>query len=182
MVFECLVVGGLETNCYVLKSENTGIIIDPGAEPQKIIKAVAGLNIQLILVSHRHYDHIDALKAIKTATKAPAAIHPADWIDNFDKKLHDGQSIDLGDEKINVIHTPGHTPGGCCFLIGNTLFSGDTLFSGGPGNTSFSGGDEQAILMSIREKLLVLPDETEVYPGHGPATTIGRERSLYEDL
>jgi len=181
MVFERIIVGGLNTNCYILKSDNSGIIIDPGAEPQRIIKAVAGVKIQLILISHRHYDHTEGLKSIKAATKAPAAIHPADWSDGFDQKLHDGQIINFGDEKIKVIHTPGHTPGGCCFLIKNILFSGDTIFPGGPGNTSFSGGDERAILKSIKEKLLVLPDETEVYPGHGPATTIGRERSLYED-
>ena len=104
-----------------------------------------------------------------------------DWIDGFDQKLADGQIIDIGDEKITVIHTPGHTPGGCCFLSGNTLFSGDTLFPGGPGNTSFPDGDEKTIIRSIRDKLLVLPDYIKVYPGHGPATTIGQERSLYEN-
>lgn len=181
MVFEHIVVGGLETNCYILKFSDLGIIIDPGAESQKIINAITDLNIQLILASHRHYDHIDGLISIKKITRAPAAIHPDDWVDGFDKKLNDGQLINIGDEKMTVIHTPGHTPGGCCFLIGNILFSGDTLFPGGPGNTSFPGGDAHAILKSIRDKLLVLPDQTEVYPGHGPSTTIGQERTLYEN-
>lgn len=157
------------------------MIIDPGAEPARIIKAITDIDIKLILATHRHYDHTEALQVIKKITQAPAAIHPLDWSDEFDQKLYDGQKIDFGQDQINVIHTPGHTPGGCCFHIDSILFSGDTIFPGGPGNTSFSGGDEQAIFKSIRDKLLVLPNNTKVYPGHGPATTIGQERSLYED-
>lgn len=179
MVFERLVVGSLESNCYILKSSNTGIIIDPGAEPDKIINAASGLEIQLILATHRHYDHIDALTEVKKATGAQAAICLLDWVDDFDLKLQDGQRIEFGNEQITVLHTPGHTPGGCCFFIGTDLFSGDTLFPGGHGNISFRGGDQQMILKSIKEKLMVLPDETKVYPGHGPGTTIGQERSLY---
>lgn len=177
--FEQIVVGRLETNCYILKDRNVGFIIDPGDEPNKIITAIAGLEIKLILATHRHFDHISALKEIKQTTSAQAAIHPLDWTPDFDLRLEDGQQIEFGTERIKVIHTPGHTPGGCCFLVGTTLFSGDTLFPGGPGNTAFSGGDEQAIYKSIREKLLVLSDETKVYPGHGPPTTIGQERALY---
>jgi len=179
MKIEQLIVGGLETNCYILKTENIGIIIDPAAEPKKIIKTVAGDEIKLILATHRHYDHITALKEVKEATNAKAAIHPLDWMPEFDLKLKDGQKIEFAKHQITVLHTPGHTPGGCCFLVGDILFSGDTLFPGGPGNTSFPGGSEQAILKSIREKLLILPDDTKVYPGHGPATTIGKERRLY---
>lgn len=179
MVFERLVVGGLESNCYILKSVDIAIIIDPGAEPDKIIKAASGIEIQLILATHRHYDHIDALTEVKKATGAQAAIHPLDWTHGFDLKLQDGQIIEFGDEKITVLHTPGHTPGGCCFIIGTDLFSGDTLFPGGYGNVSFRGGDEQAILKSIKEKLMVLSDQIKVYPGHGPGTTIGQERRLY---
>jgi hydroxyacylglutathione hydrolase len=179
MTIEQLIVGSLETNCYILKSDKKAIIIDPGAEPKKILKVVSGFEVQLILVTHRHYDHIEALKEVKKQTKAKAAIHPLDWTKDFDLKLEDGQQIEFGDDKITVLHTPGHTPGGCCFLIGEYLFSGDTLFPNGPGATSFSGGSEQAIYKSIREKLLVLPDETKVYPGHGLSTTIGNERCLY---
>lgn len=169
----------MATNCYILKSENKAIIIDPGAEPEKIIKEISGLEIELIIITHSHFDHIDALKHVKKATNVKAAIHSLDWNESFDLKLKHGQQIKFGEEQITVIHTPGHTPGGCCFLIGNDLFSGDTLFPDGPGNTSFPGGDEKAIYKSIRERLLILPDETRVYPGHGPATTIGQERSLY---
>ena len=179
MTIKQLIVGSLETNCYILKSNKTGIIIDPGTESKRIIEAVSDSEIQLILATHRHYDHIDALTDVKKAVNAKAAIHSLDWVDGFDVKLEDGQKIAFNRHEIAVIHTPGHTPGGCCFLIGSDLFSGDTLFPGGPGNTSFPGGDEQAIFKSIKEKLLVLPDETKVYPGHGPATTIGAERGLY---
>ena len=97
----------------------------------------------------------------------------------FWKKLKgDLEILKFGTYEFQCIHTPGHTTGGCCFLVSDILFSGDTLFPGGPGSTSF-GGDEQAILSSIREKLLILPDKTKVYPGHGPSTTIGQERGLY---
>jgi hydroxyacylglutathione hydrolase len=179
MTIEHLIVGSLQTNCYILKSGKKGIIIDPAAEPKKIIAAVTRLDVPFILITHRHFDHVEALKAVKQHTHAKAAIHPLDWIDGCDIKLEDGQKIKFNKEQITVLHTPGHTPGGCCFLIRNDLFSGDTLFPNGPGNTAFPGGDEQAILRSIREKLLVLPDETKVYPGHGPSTTIGRERGIY---
>ncbi len=179
MTFKRLIVGSLETNCYILKTENIGLIIDPGAEPEKIIKTVAGYKIELILATHKHYDHITALREVKNATNAKAAIHPLDWTQAFDLKLEDGQRIEFGEQQITVIHTPGHTPGGCCFLTDDLLFSGDTLFPGGPGSTLFTDGSEQTILKSIREKLLVLPDNTQVYPGHGPSTTIGKERYLY---
>lgn len=179
MTFQTLVVGGLETNCYILKFETSGIIIDPGAEPERIINAASGITIHMIIATHRHYDHVDALNAVKQRTNAQTAIHPLDWIDGFDMKLEDGQIITIEGKQITVLHTPGHTPGGCCFLFNTTLFSGDTLFPGGHGNTSFSDGDQRLITKSIREKLMVLPDETKVYPGHGLPTTIGQERGLY---
>ena len=179
MLIDTLVVGGLETNCYIIRHDTHAIIIDPGAESKKIIDALSDSTVDIILATHRHYDHIDALHDIKTFTRAPAAIHADDRIDGFDRTLQDGQTIQFAGQTIRVIHTPGHTPGGCCFLVDTVLFSGDTLFPGGPGNTSFSGGDERAIYKSIREKLMVLPDTTHVYPGHGPATTIGKERGLY---
>jgi len=179
MKIKKIVVGGLESNCYVLQSKKIGLIIDPGDEAQKIIDAAQEIEIKLILATHRHFDHITALQRVKKVVKADAAIHPLDWVDGFDLKLNDGQVIEFGDEALRVIHTPGHTPGGCCFLVGLNLFSGDTLFPNGPGNTMFPGGDERAILRSIREKLMVLPDETVVYPGHGLETTIGKERALY---
>jgi glyoxylase-like metal-dependent hydrolase (beta-lactamase superfamily II) len=162
-----------------VKQEPYGIVIDPGDEPEKIKRAIGELHILLILATHRHFDHVTAFNEIKRATGAQAAIHPLDWIPDFDLKLEDNQQIEFTTARIKIIHTPGHTPGGCCFLMDTILFSGDTLFQGGHGNTMFPGGDEQAIYKSIREKLLVLPDATKVYPGHGPPTTIGQERVLY---
>ena len=178
MIIEQIIVGSLETNCYVLKKDKKGLIIDPGDEPEKILRATTGLEIELILATHRHHDHTTALPAVKKATSAQTAIHILDWSTVFDIRLEDGQVIDFSEEKISVIHTPGHTPGGCCFLLKDILFSGDTLFPNGPGATAY-GGDEETIYKSIREKLMALPDKTKVYPGHGPATTIGRERRLY---
>lgn len=179
MTYKQIIVGTLETNCYILISGNKGIIIDPGAEPDKIIEAIDGIEVKLILATHRHFDHIDALQHIKNMTHARAAIHKDDWVDGFDYELKDGQIINTIDIGILVLHTPGHTPGSCCFLTENKLFAGDTLFPGGHGNTSFPGGDEQTIFKSIKEKLMKLPDGTLVLPGHGQSTTIGQERSLY---
>jgi hydroxyacylglutathione hydrolase len=179
MKIEKVVVGGLETNCYILESNGIGIIVDPGDEAKKILKAVRGLEIKIILATHRHFDHITGLGQVKQALGKKAAIHELDRVPGFDENLRDGQVIEFGDEELKVIHTPGHTPGGCCFLVKDVLISGDTLFPDGPGNTSFPGGDEKTILRSIREKLMVLSDQTIVYPGHGATTTIGRERTLY---
>jgi hydroxyacylglutathione hydrolase len=179
MTVDKIVVGGIEANCYILVSNGIGIIVDPGDEAEKILRRIDDIEIKIILATHRHFDHITALGKVKRALGKKAAIHRLDWVAGFDEELRDGQVITFGDEKLKVIHTPGHTPGGCCFLIGNVLISGDTLFPNGPGNTSFPGGDERAILDSIRDKLMVLRDETVVYPGHGPETTIGKERALY---
>lgn len=181
MKIKRIVVGGLQANCYVLQSEKDAIIVDPGGEAEKIAGAVQNLTTKMILVTHGHFDHIGALHRIKQIVKAEAAIHPQDWCPGFDIKLVDGQIIEFGAETLKVIHTPGHTPGGCCFLIGLHLLSGDTLFPNGPGNTMFPGGDEQAILRSIRDRLMPLPDDTRVYPGHGAGTTIGKERALYRE-
>jgi hydroxyacylglutathione hydrolase len=174
-----LVVGMLQTNCYILAGEEQGIIIDPGEEVDRILEEVGDLKVDLILLTHNHFDHIGALSYTARATSAPVAIHPLDSIDAANRDLKDGEKIPFEGEEILVIHTPGHTPGGCCFLFGENLFSGDTLFSGGWGNTAFPGGSERAIFKSIREKLMSLPDSTIVYPGHGDSTTIGEERVLY---
>ncbi len=179
MTMKTIVVGALDTNCYILRSGNAGILIDPGDEPEKILKNLGDIDVQIILATHRHHDHISALCEVKQALGKMAAIHPLDWVDGFDEKLQDRQVIAFGDDELEVIHTPGHTPGSTCFRVSNMLISGDTLFPGGPGNTSYPGGDEGTIMRSIRERLMVLPDQTPVYPGHGAATTIGKERLLY---
>jgi len=179
MQIKKIVVGLLQANCYVLIGEEQGIIIDPGEEADRILETVSGLRIGLILLTHNHFDHIRALPKVAKATSAEVAIHSLDKIDAVDRELEDGEKIQFEGKEILVIHTPGHTPGSCSFLLGNNLFSGDTLFAGGWGNTAFPGGSEETIFRSIREKLMSLPDETIVYPGHGGATTIGEERSIY---
>jgi glyoxylase-like metal-dependent hydrolase (beta-lactamase superfamily II) len=179
MQIKRIVVGLLQTNCYVLIGEERGIIIDPGDEADIILEAVADLRIDLILLTHNHFDHTRALPLVKDVTSAKVAIHYLDMIDAADKSFEDGEKIPFDGKEILVLHTPGHTVGSCSFLLENNLFSGDTLFSGGWGNTAFAGGSEEVIFKSIREKLMSLPDETVVYPGHGEATTIGEERPLY---
>ncbi|MBN1694148.1 MBL fold metallo-hydrolase [candidate division WOR-3 bacterium] len=174
-----LEVGFLQTNCYILAGENQSMIIDPGDEADRILEAVSGLQVDLILLTHNHFDHVGALSAVVKATSAEVAIHPFDRIDIAGRELKDGENIPFDGKEISVIHTPGHTPGSCCFRFGEYLFSGDTLFSGGWGNTVFPGGDEEAIFGSIREKIMSLPENLIVYPGHGEATTIGEEKPLY---
>ncbi len=174
-----LVVGPLQTNCYILTSGGRGIIIDPGAEPDRIMKEVSGLTVDLILLTHNHYDHIQALLPVKEGVRSRVAIHASDMIDIADRELMDGEKIPFDGNEISVIYTPGHTPGSCCFYLKKYLFSGDTLFAGGWGNTMFPGGNEEDIFVSIKNKLMLLPDETIIYPGHGAKTTIGEERSLY---
>jgi len=202
MIVKMLVVGPLASNCYIVGSSSTkqGMIIDPGAEAGNILKMVQqmGLSISLIVVTHAHIDHIDALRAVKERTNAQFAIHEAEkellstappmsvvaslGLSPFksapqpDRLLKDGDRIDVGDLHFEVLHTPGHSPGGICLSGHGVVFSGDTLFNFGIGRTDFPGGSYEHLMKSIREKLMVLPDETIVYPGHGPATTIGDER------
>jgi hydroxyacylglutathione hydrolase len=202
MIVKMLVVGPLASNCYIVGSSSSkqGMIIDPGAEAGTILRTVQqmGLSISLIVVTHAHIDHIDALRAVKERTNAQFAIHEAEkellstappmgvlaslGLTAFkpypqpDKLLKDGDRIDVGDLHFEVLYTPGHSPGGICLLGHGVVFSGDTLFNFGIGRTDFPGGSYERLMTSIHEKLMVLPDETIVYPGHGPATTIGDER------
>jgi hydroxyacylglutathione hydrolase len=179
MYIKKLVVGPLQTNCYILADGGRGIIIDPASEPDRIMNAISGLTVDLILLTHNHFDHIQALLPVKEAVGAQVAIHPSDMIDGADRVFTSEEKIPFEGNEISVIHTPGHTSGSCCFYLKGCLFSGDTLFAGGWGNTMFPGGSEEDIFMSIKNKLMSLPDETVVYPGHGAKTTIGEERSLY---
>jgi glyoxylase-like metal-dependent hydrolase (beta-lactamase superfamily II) len=203
MIIKMVVVGPLASNCYIVGSSSTkqGMIIDPGAEVGTILRTVQQmrLSISLIVVTHAHIDHIDALRAVKERTNAQFVLHEADQellsvsaapmhvltslgLTPFksppkpDRLLRDGDRIDIGDLHFQVLHTPGHSPGGICLLGHGVVFSGDTLFNYGIGRTDFAGGSHERLMKSIREKLMVLPDETIVYPGHGPSTTIGDER------
>ena len=196
MILKKLVVGPFASNCYIVGSEpgKEGMIIDPGASTKQILSDVEelGLNIRLIVLTHGHMDHIGAVKGVKEATGAEVAIHADDarflrrlslsTVYNLsfpsppDRLLKDGDSIDIGDLHFTVLHTPGHSPGGICLLGHGVLFSGDTLFNYGIGRTDFPGGSHQQLMNNINTKLMALPDDTIVYPGHGPDTTIGIER------
>jgi len=198
MILKLLVVGPLASNCYIVGDETTkeGFIIDPADEAERILQSIEelGLKIRLIVLTHGHPDHIAALKETKEATDAEIAVHSNEseyhrqqalslaFGFNYpappppDRLLKDGDSIDIGDLHFEVIHTPGHTPGGICLYGHGVLFSGDTLFNYGIGRYDLPGGDYAQLINSLQEKLMPLPDETTVYPGHGPKTTIGAER------
>lgn len=198
MILRTLVVGPFESNCYIVGSESTkeGLIIDPGAEANEILKNVneLSLDIKTIALTHAHIDHIGALKEVKDATGAEIAIHSDDASllrdrsfgmafgisypvpPSPDRLLNGGDSLDIGDLHFLVLHTPGHSRGGICLLGHGVVFSGDTLFNYGIGRTDFPGCSYSQIMNSIHTKLMVLPDNTIVYPGHGPDTTIGAER------
>lgn len=198
MIIRKLVVGPLASNCYIVGSESTseGMIIDPADEAENILKTVQtlGLKIKVIVLTHGHPDHVGALKPVKEATGAEVAAHSddAEWIQNQplsmvfgpaypppdapDRLLHEGDVIDIGDLSFSIIHTPGHSPGGICLLGQGVLFSGDTLFNSGIGRYDLPGGDYDQLIDSLQTKLMPLPAETIVHPGHGPETTIGAER------
>lgn len=203
MIIDRVVVSPFATNCYIVGSEvsKQGIIIDPGDEAEAILERVAdlGLDIKLIVLTHGHIDHVGALKAVKEASGAEMAIHADDakslrGLRGFlqsvlvpglsypvppppERLLQDGDSLDVSDLHFKVLHTPGHTPGGICLLGEGVVFSGDTLFNYGIGRTDLPGGSYHRLMESIRTRLLVLPDNTVVYPGHGPETTVGAERA-----
>ncbi|UCH34212.1 MAG: MBL fold metallo-hydrolase [Armatimonadota bacterium] len=199
-----LPIGPIETNAYIIAHEASreAIVIDPGGPPAPILKILKDqdFELQAIVNTHGHGDHMAGDLLLKQATGAPVWVHEADaamltdphanllaW-SGFDvetapadRTLREGDVITIGeghaDEiKLHVAHTPGHTPGGMSLIGDGVVFSGDCLFAGGIGRTDLPGGSEYQLLTSIRDKLLSLPDETIVYPGHGPETTIGEER------
>lgn len=200
MIVERILVGPLQTNCYVVADElnGKGVIIDPGGDAGKILKIVnkLGVKISMVINTHGHFDHIMANKSIIEATGAPLAIHKED--ENLLRKgggllflgfiasspppdlyLQEGDVVKIGQAYLAVLHTPGHSPGSISLYSPeeNILFSGDVLFYMGVGRWDFPGGDYHVLMDSIQRKLLTLPDETVVYPGHGPSTTIGQEKA-----
>ncbi len=201
MIREVLPVGMLSSNCIVLGDEPTraAAVIDPGDEAPAILDTAErlGLRVTAIVLTHGHIDHAAAAHDVKQATGAPLYMNFADlplyeqmsafanWLGMepperapIDRDAPDGSAIVFGEKTMTVLHTPGHTPGGICLWMPDEklLLSGDTLFRDSIGRTDLPGGDSRAILRSIVDKLLALPDDTLVIPGHGEATTIGRER------
>ncbi|NIS69450.1 MAG: MBL fold metallo-hydrolase [Proteobacteria bacterium] len=179
-----LTLGSFENNVYILIDPDAkeSAIIDAAAEADRILEAVRGTRVRFILQTHCHMDHVMALEEVKSATGAPVGIHAADekaFGVRADFRLEDNQILDIGKGQIRVIHTPGHTPGGVCFLIDHHLLSGDTLFEGGPGKTA-SPESFQQIVESITQKLFRLSDSTICYTGHGPNTTIGKAKKEYQ--
>jgi glyoxylase-like metal-dependent hydrolase (beta-lactamase superfamily II) len=182
LLLKRLVLGVMETNCYVLSCRETreGVLVDPAADPKRILKEAEGLTLRSILVTHCHWDHVGALSKVQETLKIPVAIHEQDapYLPiPPDSYLEDGQRLSFGHITLKVLHTPGHTPGSTCLLSDHILLSGDTIFPGGPGNTAIPRSDYLSIITSIREKIFTLPGETVIYPGHGLETTVRRERS-----
>ncbi len=199
-------VAPIGANCYIVSEQGKAFIIDPGGDAGKIIKAAGNSEVLYILLTHTHFDHIGGLNDVKNAfpeAKTAVSAFEHDWLyspqlnfsedfgftfvfkEKVDIKLEDGMTLDFAGTKIKVFHTPGHTPGSTCFYIeksetyeNSILFSGDTLFRSSIGRTDFPGGDGRKIIESIKNKLMTLPDETVVYPGHDENTTIALEKKF----
>lgn len=200
MIFRGLSVGMMDSNCYIIGCEETreGAIVDPGADAKRILKKVEelGLKIVAVILTHGHIDHIGALADVREATGAPVMIHADDapqltdagknlsvYVGSkvstkaADRLLQDNDKIEVGKITLEVIHTPGHTRGGISIKCApEILITGDTLFAGSIGRSDFPGGNHVQLISSIKTKLLIFPDETRVYPGHGPSSTIGEEK------
>ncbi|QTA79504.1 Beta-lactamase domain-containing protein [Desulfonema limicola] len=200
MIIKNLEVGPIMANCYILGCEETkeAVVIDPGDDADQILMALAesGLTVKYIINTHGHFDHVGANKKMKSATGAPILIHEGDApmlsrlstdatmfglsAENSpgpDQEISDGDIISFGNFKLKVLHTPGHSPGGVALYTEGCVFVGDTLFSGSIGRTDLPGGNYEKLISSVKNKLFTLAEDTKVYCGHGPATTIGREKA-----
>lgn len=199
MIIETLQLGPIGTNAYIVGDPTTrrAAIVDPGDEPQRLLAVLArlSLNLELIVATHAHFDHVGAVRPLVDATGAPFLVFEkelpvlqvtADRAALFgitipappapDRLLREDDVLSLGGGTFRVVHTPGHSPGHMCLLGDGLAFVGDVIFQGSIGRTDLPGGDYETLIRSIATHLLVLPDETVLYNGHGPATTVGRER------
>jgi hydroxyacylglutathione hydrolase len=199
LIIKKLEVGPIMANCYILGCENTkeAVVIDPGDDGDQILMTLAksALKVKYLINTHGHFDHVGANKAMKEATKAAIGIHPddapmlmelsrsasmfglsAENSPSADILLNHGDQVSFGEITLEVIHTPGHSKGGICLYTKGHLFAGDTLFKSSIGRTDLPGGNYDTLIASIRTKLFGLPDDTIVYTGHGPETSIGDEK------
>lgn len=199
MTVEKLVLGAIQTNCYIVSQDREALVIDPADEPERILATLErqGLKPVAMVATHAHFDHVLAVAALKEKTGAPFYLHREDeplleemqerTMDflgvsvgrppKIDRYLEEGDVLEGGGYKLTVLHTPGHSPGGICLYDGKTiLFSGDTLFAGSIGRPDLPGGSYETLIHSIQDKLLTLDADVLVHPGHGPSTTIGQER------
>src|SRR4030042_442571 len=198
MIIENLVVGPIENNCFIIGDENTKevLVIDPGDEPDRILDLIKENNFKLkyIICTHAHFDHVGAIPDLKNEIDAKIVLHRDDleiyrsstdqaalWgyeIDPLpepDMFVSEGDKIEVGGLSFEILHTPGHSPGGICLYGEGILVTGDTLFAGSIGRTDLHGGDIEKLKKSFK-RLMSLPDEIKVLPGHGPLSTIGQER------
>jgi len=198
-------VGPLQSNCWLVwEGSGPALVVDPGDDLEWILDALGGREVEAIVLTHCHFDHLSAAEGLVEATGAPLMVHAEDapfvstpqgtgsalfgfeggLAPQPDRILEDGDIVTAGTVSVEILSTPGHTPGGICLLARSAnesvphLFSGDTLFAGSVGRTDFPRGDSRALAHSIALKLTSLPAETPVHPGHGPDTTIGREARL----
>lgn len=193
----CYPAGVYQANCYIIFDEkvNEGFIIDPGGDASDLISLIEKkeLKIKYIILTHGHFDHTGGVNDIKKDLSVPLYMNEKDvelvagssknrklfplaediTVDGF---LNNGDKMNFGEYVLEVIETPGHTPGGITIKVEGQLFTGDTLFCGSVGRSDFPGGSHDLLIQSIRSRLLVFPDETKIYPGHGPSSTIGREK------
>lgn len=198
MKVERLVLGPIDTNCWLVSDGAGGplIVIDPAGDAPLLLDALGDSPVEAAVLTHAHFDHLGAVRALMEATGAPLMVHRldadaaadpsanlADMIGEelctpmADRILEDGDEVRAGGVTLRVLLTPGHTPGSICLYAPGHLISGDTLFAGSVGRTDLPGGDARALATSIRGKLAGLPDDTRVHPGHGDETSIGRERT-----
>ncbi|WP_069649401.1 MBL fold metallo-hydrolase [Caloranaerobacter ferrireducens] len=199
MIFERLPVGVYSANCYIIGCEKTGeaVVVDPGGDVDVILEKIEelGLKVKYIVLTHGHGDHIGGIIELKEKTNAKILIHADDEYMlkdsdinlsskmsiknvevNPDDVLQDKDVIKIGKYDAYIIHTPGHTKGSICIKLENNILTGDTLFAGSIGRTDLPGGSHDSIIKSIKEKLLIYDDDVKIFPGHGPATTIGIEK------